>query len=156
MNPDIEQILLAQAAREAEQGPRLSDVVALGAGGGAALGAALGGIPHAMGNGVNRALDVMAPIHPMTRGTNGALAQAREAKPRGRMFKPGFRMAGGLVGTILGGGLGAAMQQEAVSEPSGAGALLAKIQATGEVTAEDEMRLESVLRDAYTQQGLLG
>ena len=41
MNPDIEQILLAQAAREAEDGPRLSDVVALGAGGGAALGLSL-------------------------------------------------------------------------------------------------------------------
>jgi len=134
MNPDIEQILLAQAAREAEQGPRLSDVIALGAGGGAALGAALGGIPH----GISRL--------------------ASHGQPRGMMdgMRPGFRMAGGLVGTILGGGLGALMQQQAISEPSGAGALLAKIQATGEVTAEDEMRLESVLRDAYTQQGLLG
>ena len=134
MNPDIEQILLAQAAREAEQGPRLSDVVALGAGGGAALLAGLGGIPH------------------------GISQMASRNQPRGMMsgMKPGFRMAGGLVGSILGGGLGAAMQQQAVSEPSGAGALLAKIQATGEVTAEDEMRLESVLRDAYTQQGLLG
>ena len=134
MNPDIEQILLAQAAREAEEGPRLSDVVALGAGGGAALGAALGGIPH------------------------GISQMARRNQPKGMMngMKPGFRMAGGLVGTILGGGLGAAMQQQAVSEPSGAGALLAKIQATGEVTAEDQMRLESVLRDAYSEQGLLG
>ena len=134
MDPDIEQILLAQAAREAEQGPRLSDVVALGAGGGAALGAALGGIPH----GISRL--------------------ASHGQPRGMMdgMRPGFRMAGGLVGTILGGGLGALMQQQAISETSGAGALLAKIQATGEVTAEDEMRLESVLRDAYTQQGLLG
>ena len=134
MNPDIEQILLAQAAREAEQGPRLSDVVALGAGGGAALGAVLGGIPH------------------------GISQMASRNQPRGMMsgMKPGFRMAGGLHRTILGGGLGAAMQQEAISEPSGAGALLAKIQATGEVTAEDEILLENVLRDAYTEQGLLG
>ena len=134
MNPDIEQILLAQAAREAEQGPRLSDVVALGAGSGAALGAALGGIPH----GISRL--------------------ASHGQPRGMMngLRPGFRMAGGLVGAVLGGGLGAQMQQQAISEPSGAGALLAKIQATGEVTAEDEMRIEAVLRDAYTQQGLLG
>ena len=32
MDPRIEQVLLAQAAQEAEQGPRLSDMVALGAG----------------------------------------------------------------------------------------------------------------------------
>jgi len=134
MNPDIEKILLAQAAREAEQGPRLSDVVALGAGGGAAMGALLGGVPH------------------------GISQMATSGQPRGMMsgLKPGFRMAGGLVGAIIGGGLGGAMQQKAVSEPSGAGALLAKIQAQGEMTAEDEMRLELVLRDAYTQQGLLG
>ena len=134
MNPDIEQILLAQAAREAEQGPRLSDVVALGAGGGAALGAVLGGIPH----GISRL--------------------ASHGQPRGMMdrMRPGFRMAGGAVAAALGGGLGALMQQQAISEPSGAGALLAKIQATGEVTAEDRMGIEAVLRDAYTQQGLLG
>ena len=132
--PDREQSLGAHAARGPGQGRRVCLVVALGPGGGAAFGAAQGGIPH------------------------GISQMASRTQPRGMMngMKPGFRMAGGLVGTILGGGLGAAMQQQAVSEPSGAGALLAKIQATGEVTAEDEMRLESVLRDAYSQQGLLG
>ena len=42
MNSDIQQILLAQASREAEQGPKLSDMVALGAGGGAAIGGLMG------------------------------------------------------------------------------------------------------------------
>ena len=64
-------------------------------------------------------------------------------------------MAGGLVGAILGGGLGAAMQQSAISEPSGAGALLAKIQSQGGMTSSDQEMLEVILRDAYTQKGLL-
>ena len=51
---DIEQILLAQAAREAEEGPRLSDMVALGAGGGAAIGA-FAGVPFdAVGRGIGK------------------------------------------------------------------------------------------------------
>ena len=65
-------------------------------------------------------------------------------------------MAGGLVGAILGGGLGAVMQQQAINEPSGAGRLLAKIQAQGGVMPEDKEALEYQLRNAYTQQGLLG
>ena len=132
MNRDIEQILLAKAAQDAEQGPRLSDMVALGAGGGAALGA-LAGIPFdAVGRGIGK-----------LRGTN-------------RMLKPGLRMAGGLVGAIIGGGLGAAAQQQAARETGEAGALLAKIQAQGGVSALDQVRLEAVLKDAYSQQGLLG
>ena len=131
MNPDIEQVLLAQAAREAEQAPRLSDAVALGAGGGAALGALMGTAPHLIGRGVGH-----------LRGTN-------------HMLKPGMRMAGGLVGAIVGGGLGAAAQQAAINEPSGAGALLAKIQSQGGVTPEDQARLEIVLRDAYSSQGIV-
>ena len=132
MNREIEQILLAKAAQEAEQGPRLSDMVALGAGGGAALGA-IAGVPFdAIGRGIGK-----------LRGTN-------------RMLKPGLRMAGGLVGAILGGGLGAAAQQAAVRQTGEAGALLAKIQAQGGANALDRARLESVLKDAYSQQGLLG
>ena len=132
MNRDIEQILLAKAAQDAEQGPRLSDMVALGAGGGAALGA-LAGIPFdAVGRGVGK-----------LRGTN-------------RMLKPGLRMAGGLVGAIIGGGLGAAAQQQAARETGEAGSLLAKIQAQGGASALDQARLEAVLKDAYSQQGLLG
>ena len=132
MNPDIEKILIAQAAREAEQGPRLSDVVALGAGGGAAMGALMGAGIHPIGK-------VIGGL----RGTN-------------HMLKPGTRMAGGLVGALIGGGLGAVAQRQAVSEPTGTGALLAKIQAQGGMTIEDQARLESTLRDAYSAQGLLG
>ena len=132
MNSNIEQILLAQAAREAEEGPKLSDMVALGAGGGAAMGALMGTPVHAVGKGVGH-----------LRGTN-------------HMLKPGARMAGGLVGMLIGGGLGAAAQQQAAQQTGAAGALLAKIQAQGGMTVEDEIALETVLKQAYSQQGLLG
>ena len=132
MNPDIEKLLLAKAAQEAEQQPSLGPSIALGAGGGAALGGLLGTPVHALGQGIGS-----------LRKTNGPL-------------KPGARMAGGLVGMILGGGLGAAMQQQAVGEPGSAGALLAKIQSQGGMSVQDQVVLEQVLRDAYTQQGLLG
>ena len=131
MNPDIEQILLAQAAREAEQAPELIPSMALGAGGGAAIGALLGTPAHMVGKGIGS-----------LRKTNA-------------MMKPGLRMAGGLVGALVGGGLGAGIQQAALSEPSGAGALLAKIQAQGEISAEDELQLESILREAYSANGVL-
>ncbi len=107
MNPDIQQLLMAKAAQEAEQAPALIPSAALGAGGGAAIGAMLGTPGHMLGKGIGS-----------LRGTNG-------------MLKPGMRMAGGLVGMIVGGGLGAAAQQAAIRQPGGAGALLAKIQAQG-------------------------
>lgn len=132
MDPRIEQVLLAQAAQEAEQGPRLSDMVALGAGGGAALGALTGSIPHMVGKGIGH-----------LRGTN-------------RMMKPGARMAGGLIGVILGGGLGAAAQQSMANQAGAAGAMLAKIQSQGGMMPGDEVQLEAILKNAYSSQGLLG
>ena len=132
MDPRLEQVLLAQAAQEAEQGPRLSDMVALGAGGGAAMGALTGAVPHMLGKGIGH-----------LRGTN-------------RIMKPGARMAGGLVGAILGGGLGAAAQQSMANQTGAAGAMLAKIQAQGGMMPGDEVQLEAILRDAYSSQGLLG
>lgn len=132
MNPDIEKILLAQAAKEAEQGPRLSDAIAVGAGGGAGMGALVGAVPYGLSE--------------MFRTGNKSL---------GQRLTPGTRMAGGLIGAVLGGGLGAALQSQAVNEPSGAGALLAKIQAQGGINPEDQAELEMALRKAYSQQGIL-
>jgi len=132
MNPSIEQILLAQAQQEAEAQPNLGEAVALGAGGGAALGGLLGTPVHAVGKGIGH-----------MRGTNSPI-------------KPGARMAGGLVGMLIGGGLGAYAQQQAMSDAGPAGNLMAKIQAQGGMTRDDEIRLEMVLNDAYSQQGLLG
>lgn len=128
MNPDIEQILLAQAAQEASSGPSMGGALAVGAGGGAALGALMG-----------------QPVHMVGKAIGG----------KGGLLKPGARMAGSLVGALIGGGLGAAAQKTAMMEAGPAGKLLAKIQAQGGVTADDQMLLEAVLRDAYSQQGIL-
>ena len=132
MNSDIEQILLAQAALEAEQAPKLSDMVALGAGSGAVLGALAGTPVDAVGRQVGK-----------LRGTN-------------RWFKPGGRMAGALILAGAGGALGAGIQRQIAEEAGTTGALLAKIQAQGGMTIEDQMNLEAALKTAYSQQGLLG
>jgi uncharacterized membrane protein YebE (DUF533 family) len=65
-----------------------------------------------------------------------------------------MRMAGGLGGLILGGGLGAGMAKM-MQQSSPAGDMLARIQATqGNLTAVDKMRLENILADAYNNMGV--
>ena len=64
------------------------------------------------------------------------------------------RMAGGLGGLILGGGLGAGMAKM-MQQSSPAGNMLAKIQATGgNLNAMDKMQLEQILADAYNNMGV--
>lgn len=131
MSPDIEQILLTQAANEAQGIPSMETAAGLGALGGLGLGAAAATPLHMLGKGVGA-----------IKGTNGR-------------FKPGVRMAGGLVGALVGGGLGIAAQQAAINEPTGAGALLAKIQSQGGMTTQDQMVLEQMLGKAYSAQGII-
>jgi len=64
------------------------------------------------------------------------------------------RMAGGLGGLILGGGLGAGMAQM-MQKSSPAGEMLARIQATGgELNTMEEMQLQQILADKYNNMGL--
>ena len=63
------------------------------------------------------------------------------------------RMAGGLVGAILGGQLGNTIRQMAIQE-SPAGALLAKAQAQGELNDIDKRALQQVLADTYSEMGI--
>ena len=58
------------------------------------------------------------------------------------------RMAGGLVGAIVGGGLGTGVQQIAAQE-SPAANILAKIQAQGGLTERDTRELQMILGDIY-------
>ena len=64
-------------------------------------------------------------------------------------LKPGYRMAGGLVGAILGGALGAGAREIMIAE-SPAARLLARAQVNGEMTAADEKMLEDILADTYS------
>ena len=64
------------------------------------------------------------------------------------------RMAGGLGGLILGGGLGAGVANM-FRQSSPAGDMLAKIQAQGgNLNGIQKMQLEQILADAYNNMGL--
>ena len=64
-------------------------------------------------------------------------------------MRPGARMAGGLVGAILGGALGAgASANDSKESVSCCIELLAKLQ-TGGLTADEERQLTQVLTETY-------
>ena len=83
-----QEALLFQAVKD-EEAAQMAQNAALGLGGlgGAALGTAAGTVPHTIGNAINK-----------LRGVS--------QKSIGRSLRPGYRMAGGLTGLILGGGSG--------------------------------------------------
>ena len=115
---------------EAKEATQLGGV--LGGAGGALLGTAAGTIPHKIGNAVNK-------------------LRGREKKGPIRTLKPGHRMAGGLTGMILGGGLGAGMAA-IMKRDSEAGRLLGKIQAQdGAMDETDEAILTKLLSDMYNR-----
>ena len=62
------------------------------------------------------------------------------------------RMAGGLIGLILGGGLGVGTRKLMIDGSPAAG-LLAKLQ-SGTFTEQDQVKLEKVLADTYSEMGL--
>ena len=63
--------------------------------------------------------------------------------------KPGMRMAGGLVGAILGGALGKGASQM-MQQESPAARLLAKLQVDGDLSQSDKEALKGVLTDTYS------
>ena len=69
----------------------------------------------------------------------------------GRGFRG--RMAGGLVGAILGGALGAGVREQGIQNNPAAG-LLAKLQAQGSLNMMDRAQLQSVLKDIYSNPGM--
>ena len=74
---------------------------------------------------------------------------AQRINPSKNPLKPGMRMAGGLVGAILGGALGvgtAAMMKQ----NSPAANILAKLQTEGDLTPADQQALQSILADTYS------
>jgi len=64
---------------------------------------------------------------------------------------PKNKMAGGLIGLILGGGLGRGIQQEMMDE-SPAAALLAKMQVQGSLNTAEKYQLEQMVKEAYSNQ----
>ena len=129
MDPVVEEILMARAMRDSQAVPDINSAATAGGIVGALGGAAAGSLPHAV-----------------LKNTMGRIPG------RGGPMKPGARMAGGLVGAILGGGLGAGTRQMMIQD-SPAAAILAKAQ-TGELTASDQEMLAEILTETYQQMGL--
>ena len=127
---DVQELLLARAMADAERKPDPAVAMGSGAAVGGVLGALGGQVPHRLSTifDGNKPLNTTADVS--------------------RAFKPGFRMAGGLVGAILGGGLGMGVRQMMVNE-SPAANMLAKMQSQGTLNPMDRNQLQSVLRDIY-------
>lgn len=126
-----QEALLFQAVKD-EEAAQMSQNAALGIGGvgGALLGSAAGTIPHKIGNAVNK-------------------LKGMPQKSIGRTLRPGYRMAGGLTGLILGGALGAGMSA-LMKQESPSAQLLGKIQAQGgSLDSEDERVLGELLGAIY-------
>ena len=138
MAVSIEDILLARAAADEASRPTTEQVAA----GGAIGGALLGGLA---GSAVQEATELPGAAR---RFMNRAIGGPTE-KTMLQRLKPGHRMAGGLVGAILGGALGAGARQIMIAE-SPAARLLARAQVNGEMTAADEKMLEDILADTYS------
>jgi hypothetical protein len=135
MASSIEDILMAKALADAESRPDPAVAMGGGAAVGGVLGALAGQAPHRIGTifDGNKSLNTTADI--------------------GRALRPGFRMAGGLVGAILGGGLGMGARQMMIQD-SPAANMLAKMQAQGTLNPMDRNQLQSVLKDIYNNPGM--
>ena len=134
----LEEILAYKAAEKAAEGDGMRDMgTILGATGGSLLGM-MAGIPvHKAGNAVNAIKGSLA-------ARQGAAAPRNPLKA----LKPGYRMAGGLVGMIVGGGLGNAIAAQAVAE-NPAAELLAKLQVQGDLDVGEKMALEKLVGSYY-------
>ena len=125
-----QEALLFQAVKDEEAAQMQAQAATFGGAGiGALLGTAGGTVPHKLGNAINNLRGVTRT--PM------------------RSLKPGWRMAGGLTGMILGGGLGAGMAA-IMKQESQAAQLLGKVQAQGGQMSEvDQAVLGKLLGDIY-------
>ncbi len=134
-----QEALLFQAVKD-EEAAQMSQNAALGLGaaGGGLLGLGAGNISHQLGNAINSLKDKAAATQGLT-----------PAKSMRTRLKPGGRMAGGLTGLILGGGLGAGMAA-LMKQESPSARVLGKIQAqNGELDEQDKVELSRLLGDVY-------
>ena len=131
-----QEALLFQAVKDEEAAQMQANAATFGGASlGALLGTAGGTVPHQLGNAINNLRGVKRT--PM------------------RALKPGWRMAGGLTGMILGGGLGAGTAA-IMKQGSPAAQLLGKVQAQGGQLSEvDEAILGKLLGDIYQQPSQL-
>ena len=135
----IEEALLAKAQQDQQNQMSTGTAALLGSGAGALAGAAAGAVPYEVGNQINKLKDRLRGGETLV---SGPMQNMRKA------VRPGPRFAGGLVGAILGGALGAGAQQAAMQD-NPAAVLLAKLQTEGSLTPSETQQLQSVLADTY-------
>ena len=140
---DLQDILAYKAAEEERNADSLLNAgITVGAGGGALAGILAGQPVHMVGNALNNGRDALA--------ARQGLSAKRQPM---RALKPGPRMAGGLVGMIVGGGLGGAVAAQA-SRENPAAEMLGKITTGGDLTTQEKVALESLVTDYYKSQGI--
>ena len=121
----IQDILLARAQEDAERSNQIGTAsTILGAGLGGTVGISVGDLQQ-------------------------RLAAGNKEKTMLGRAKPGYRMAGGLVGAILGGALGAGTK-ELMMANSPSAEILAKLQTQGDLDAADTEALQRILGDTYS------
>ena len=125
MAVSLEDILLMRSQQEAQGDSNLSSIIGAGVGGTAGI--TLGELSRRL----NPTQQMIMP--------SSALGRA----------KPGIRMAGGLVGAVLGGALGAGTAQ-AMKQESPSARLLAKLQIDGDLSYADKEAFEHMLTDTYS------
>jgi hypothetical protein len=136
----IEEALLAKAQQDQQNQMSTGTAALLGSGAGALAGAAAGAVPYAVGNQINKLKDRLRGGETLV---SGPMQNMRKA------VRPGPRFAGGLVGAILGGALGAGAQKAAMQD-NPAAVLLAKLQTEGALSPSETQQLQSVLADTYS------
>ena len=140
---DLKDILAYKAAEDERNADSLLNAgITVGAGGGALAGILAGQPVHMVGNALNNGRDALA--------ARQGLSAKRQPM---RALKPGPRMAGGLMGMIVGGGLGGAIAAQA-SRANPAADILAKVTTGGELSIHDKMVMEKMVADYYKTQGL--
>jgi len=126
MAVSLEDILIARAQQDGQGQMDTGTAAGIGATAGSLLGMMAG-----------------QPVH-----NAGVLINKLNGRQPNRV-KPGVRMAGGLVGAVLGGALGAGAREAMMSE-SPAARMLAKIQTQGELSYADQQQLENILAETYS------
>lgn len=135
MAVNLDDVLLLKAQQDAAN--QNNDLGAtLGAVGGSALGVLGSGLRHRAGQ--EQLLERLV----------GRTKRPLSDIPGVHKVRPGARMAGGLVGAILGGALGAGTSQ-LMQRESPAARLLAKLQTEGSLDATEAKLLENVLAETY-------
>ena len=124
-----QELMLLAALNDKGSGIRSPEVAGgVGSFGGALAGLAAGQILHPVGRGIGH-----------LRGTNNR-------------FKPGIRLAGSLIGSILGGELGRDAREKMLANSEEARLLAAE--AAGTTSDADRIRMQLLLADQYGKMGV--